>query len=67
MSAPRLFVCGACGKEAASRDAFADVSCAMWAVAVDPASVERDASGRVVKAIAVGELHACKVSGVVIA
>lgn len=48
----QLWVCGACGREGPSREALRDrdTSCGTHAVRVDPASVERNAAGRVVKA-----------------
>jgi hypothetical protein len=46
-----LWVCAACGKEGASRYDLVG-SCGTYPTRVDPATVERDERGRVVRAVA---------------
>lgn len=45
-----IWICPACGKSARDRYGAWDVSCAMWAVLCVESSVERDTTGRIVRA-----------------
>lgn len=67
MSTPELWVCQACGREGASRDELRarDSSCGTWAVRVDPATVKRGPTGRIVAAMALALvlLAACGACG----
>lgn len=47
------WVCGACGKSTKDLASFGDESCRTWAVLCDDSTVERDQTGRVVRATAV--------------
>lgn len=54
MNESEIWVCQACGREDVSRAALQAraSSCGTWGVRVDPATIERDADGKIVRAAA---------------
>lgn len=60
----RIWICGACGNHAVSKEKFTDSSCRTWAVEVVPTSIVWK-DGRIIKAKAVGDEIKPGVSGMV--
>lgn len=53
MKPKTIWVCGACGKYADTRDGLRDVSCYMWGIECELESVKFDENGQIIAAKAI--------------